>query len=102
MFLRIPHSAEMYGISCRNDFWTKQKVFPGNSEILCDRNVVRHHLKNSEKFNVCGPGGMYFNQGGMKTLHLFQSALQSSHRSVVNLLFKFTHTYNGLNDILIL
>ena len=23
----------------------------------------------SEKFNVCGPGGMYFGQGGMKTLH---------------------------------
>ena len=45
MFLRKPHSAEMYGISCRNDFRTKQKVFPGNSEILCDRNVVRHYLK---------------------------------------------------------
>ena len=23
----------------------------------------------SEKFNVCGPGGMYFGQGGLKTLH---------------------------------
>ena len=45
MFLRKPHSAEMYGISCRNDFRTKQKVFPRNSEILCDRNVVRHYLK---------------------------------------------------------
>ena len=26
---------------------------------------------NSKKFNIsdCGPGGMYFGQGGMKTLH---------------------------------
>ena len=38
------HSAEIYRISCQNDFRTKHTGFPGNIETLCIQNIVRHHL----------------------------------------------------------
>ena len=48
-----------------------------------------------------GPRWMYFGQGCWKTLNYFHAPLQNTYPSDVNILSKFTLTYNGSNDILI-
>ena len=42
-----------------------------NDLVLCSAALfqLRSSESPSKKFNVCGPGRMYFGQGGMKALH---------------------------------